>query len=127
MKTKCIKCGYESEENLEKFRVPICPICFRFAPNDENKFIEYVKEKIDSGAIESFRKYSEIGHAQKKGMVKKAQKGELMSRPPFGYKLENNQLVPAQNFREVEEIFEEFLTTNISLTQLAKKHSFSVN
>ena len=50
-----------------------------------------------------------------------------MARPAFGYKLESGKLVPAQNFREVEEIFEEFLNTNISLTKLAKKHNFSVN
>ena len=50
-----------------------------------------------------------------------------MSRPPFGYKFENGKLIPAQNFREVEEMFEEFLTTKISLTKLAKKHNFSVN
>ncbi len=64
---------------------------------------------------------------QKKSMVAKAEKGELMSRAPFGYNIENKKLVPAQNFREVEEIFEEFLTTTISLTQLSKKHNFSVN
>jgi site-specific DNA recombinase len=64
---------------------------------------------------------------QKRGMLQKAEKGELMSRAPFGYKIEGKKLVPAQNFREVEEIFEEFLNTNISLTQLSKKHSFSVN
>ena len=60
-------------------------------------------------------------------MSNKAEKGELVSRPPFGYNLQNGKLIPAENFREVEEIFEEFLTTNISLTQLSKKHSFSVN
>ncbi len=64
---------------------------------------------------------------QKEGMINKASKGNLMSRPPFGYILEKNKLVPAQNFREVEEIFEEFLNTNISLTQLSKKHNLSVN
>ena len=126
-KTKCIKCGYESESNLEKFRVPICSVCFRFAPTEEEKFIEYVREKVDSAVLESFRKYSEIGLSQKKGMLEKAKKGELMSRAAFGYKIEKGRLIPAENFREVEEIFEEFLTTNISLTQLAKKHSFSVN
>ena len=68
-KTKCVKCGYESESNLEKFRVPVCSVCFRFAPNNEGKFIEYVKEKVDSRALESFRKYSEIGLPQNKGML----------------------------------------------------------
>jgi len=50
-----------------------------------------------------------------------------MARPAFGYKLDNGKLIPAENFREVEEIFEEFLTTNISLTKLSQKHNFSVN
>jgi len=67
------------------------------------------------------------GETQKKGMVEKAVKGNLMSRAPFGYKIENKKLVPAENFREVEEIFEEFLNRDISLTKLAKRHNFSVN
>ena len=50
-----------------------------------------------------------------------------MSRPPYGYKIENGKLVPAEYSRVVEEIFEEFLTTNISLNQLSKKHNLSVN
>jgi DNA invertase Pin-like site-specific DNA recombinase len=64
---------------------------------------------------------------QKKGMITKASKGKPMSRAAFGYNLTYGNLVPSQNFREVEEIFEEFLNTNISLTQLANKHHFSVN
>lgn len=127
MKTKCIKCGYESEDNLDKFRTPICNICFRFAPNIEEKFREYTSEKIDGNLLETFRKFSEIGNLQKRGMIKKASQGSPMSRPPFGYKFENGKLIPAQSFREIEEIFEEFLNTNISLTKLAKKHNFSVN
>lgn len=64
---------------------------------------------------------------QKKGMIRKAMQGRLMSRVPFGYYVEKGKLVPSQNFREVEEIFEEFLNSNISLRRLAKKHNFSVN
>jgi len=64
---------------------------------------------------------------QKKGMVAKASRGIPMSRPPFGYQYTDGKLTLAQNFREVEEVFEEFLRTNISLTKLAKKHNFSVN
>ena len=81
--------------------------------------------------IEELRKQAEqlrtLRENQKKGMVAKAAKGNLMSRPPFGYQLVNGKMVPAQNFREVEEIFEEFLTTNISLHKLSTKHNFSVN
>ncbi len=64
---------------------------------------------------------------RKKGMVKKASSGNLMSRVPFGYKAENGKLVPAVNYKEVEEIFEDFLNNDISLRQLAQKHNLSVN
>ena len=67
------------------------------------------------------------GEIQKQGMVNKAAKGNLMSRPAFGYQLENNKLIPAQNSEEVREIFEGFLNENLNLSQLSKKHNFSVN
>ncbi len=127
MKTKCAKCGYESEDNLGKFQTPLCNICFRFAPNEEKKFKEYILEKIDGKLLNTFRKFSEVGNLQKKGMLAKASQGLIMSRPPFGYKFENGNLVPAPNFQEVEEIFEEFLKKDVSLTKLAKKHGLSVN
>lgn len=64
---------------------------------------------------------------QKNSMIKKASQGNLMARPPFGYKITNGKLIPAENFREVEEIFEDFLNNKISLRQLSEKHHFSVN
>jgi len=64
---------------------------------------------------------------QKAGMIKKANQGNLMSRVPFGYKLLEGKLVPAENYREIEEIFEEFLNEKISLQTLSKKHNLSVN
>ena len=67
------------------------------------------------------------GEVQKKGMVAKALQGNLMSRAPFGYKIENKKLIPAENYLEIEEIFEEFLNEKISLTKLAEKHNLSVN
>ncbi len=67
------------------------------------------------------------GEMQKKGMMEKAIKGEIMSRVPFGYKLENKKLVPAENSKEIEEIFEEFLNQNVSLRKIAEKHKLSVN
>ena len=126
----CSKCGYSGNENefSLKLGLPFCTICLRFSPNEPEELDEYVSEKVDSGAIKPFRKYSKlIGSNQKKGMSKKASEGNIQSRPPFGYGLQNGKLIPAQNFREVEEIFEEFLTSNISLRQLSQKHSFSVN
>ena len=73
------------------------------------------------------KKLNEKKENQKKGMIEKASHGGVMSRAPFGYIMENKKLVVAQNFREIEEIFQEFLTGDISLTQLAGKHSLSVN
>src|SRR3989338_8172951 len=69
----------------------------------------------------------ERGKQQKLGMIKKASQGAHMSRTPFGYKWENKKLIPALNYREVEEIFEEFLQEDVDLSNLAKKRNFSVN
>lgn len=128
METNCAKCGYLSKNNLEKFKIPICNICLRFAPNNEDLFKKYIEEKINSENLESFRKFSEIGRPQKNGMIKKAKKGNLMSRAPFGYKIQNKKLIlDENNYREVEKIFEDFLKTEISLNKLAKKYKFSIN
>lgn len=64
---------------------------------------------------------------RKKGMEKKAAQGKLMSRAPFGYKIEEGKMVPAQNYKEIEEIFEKFLSNDFSLRSLAEQHNFSVN
>ena len=67
-------------------------------------------------------------HENKKtAMIKKATKGNLMSRAPFGYKIENKKLVPAENCKEIEEIFEESLAKDMSLRRIAEKHKLSVN
>jgi len=102
------------------------PMNFNTGSHKYEPDIEKLREENEKlkKQIEKFEIFREN---QKQGMIKKASQGELMSRAPFGYKIENKKLIPAQNFREVEEIFEEFLNTKISLTQLAKKHSFSVN
>lgn len=67
------------------------------------------------------------GEMQKLGMIKGAEKGNMMSRPPFGYKFSAEGLVSAENFREIEEIFERFLEKDMTLTKLAKEHNLSVN
>lgn len=74
-----------------------------------------------------FEKEEDRGLKQKKGMVEKAKMGKPMSRPAFGYKFINKKLVPSENFREVEEIFEEFLEKGMNLSKLSKKHHFSIN
>ena len=82
----------------------------------ENKEL---KEKVEK--LEALEKN------KKKGMLQKASQGFGMSRPPFGYIFDSGKLIPAKNYNEVEEIFEEFLRSNLSLRQLSKKRGFSVN
>ncbi len=69
------------------------------------------------------------GESQKKGMIRKFSEGRHMSRAPFGYEwdLREKTLIPAQNSREVEEIFEEFLQPDTNFSILASKHKLSVN
>ena len=90
------------------------------------KEIENLKKENEElkKEIERLKNFKEN---QKKGMVNKATKGSLMSRAAFGYKIVDKKLIPAENSREIEEIFEEFLEEKMSLTRLSKKHSFSVN
>jgi len=92
----------------------------------DEKEIEKIKQE-NQQLKKEVEKLRTLRENQKKSMMNKAVQGSLMSRAPFGYKIENKKLIPSQNFREIEEIFEEFLNTNISLTQLSKKHNFSVN
>jgi hypothetical protein len=117
------------EEHPELFKEDSFP-----KTGEENKIIS----KMDNSEIEALRKENEelkkeleklksLRVNQKKGMAEKAKKGNPVSRVAFGYKMINGNLVPAENHKEVEEIFEEFLNNKISLTQLAKKHNLSVN
>ncbi|HKL24478.1 MAG TPA: recombinase family protein [Candidatus Nanoarchaeia archaeon] len=130
---KCEKCGYISSYDsdfVNKFGLTFCNVCSVFAPNNPEKLDEYVQEKVSKQEIEPFRKYAKTrGELQKKGMIEKASKGRHVSRVPFGYKwdLKNKKIVPAENYQEVEEIFEEFLKPEYSLTRLAKKHGLSIN
>ena len=124
----CSKCGFVSEENRQKLGFTLCSVCNTFSPDNPEEMQLYVLEKINKNSIDTFRKYSLTkGQKQKEGMVKKATSGKPMSRPAFGYNLVGGKLVPAENFREVEEIFEEFLREKTSLRKIATKHKFSVN
>jgi DNA invertase Pin-like site-specific DNA recombinase len=64
---------------------------------------------------------------QRNSMIDKASQGNLMSRAPFGYQISQGKLIPAENYKEIEELFEEFLNQDISLRKLAEKHKLSVN
>jgi site-specific DNA recombinase len=82
------------------------------------------ENEILKGEIERLK---EIKNSQKQGMMKGAIKGNLMSRAPFGYKIQDGKLIPAENFKEIEEIFEEFLNEKVSLRKISEKHKLSVN
>jgi DNA invertase Pin-like site-specific DNA recombinase len=84
-------------------------------------------QRLKQEAEELRLKLNEKLENQKKGMVDKASRGSVMSRAPFGYIMQDKKLVPAQNSDEIAEIFQEFLTSKISLRQLAQKHNLSVN
>lgn len=123
----CEKCGFNGELK-KKFDKNLCSFCFFFSPDEQFKFEEYLAEKVPSETIDTFRKnFRDLGNQQKKGMINSASKGEHMSRPPFGYKYENGALVKGDNYFEVEEIFKDFLNSDQSLRQLAKKRSLSIN
>lgn len=133
MTGKCEKCGYVSENDSEfrtRYGLVFCTVCSTFCPNNPEEVDNYIEEKINSKEIEPFRKYARgRGEIQKKGMIEKASKGKHVSRVPFGYKwdFENEKIVPSENYREVEEIFEEFLQPEYNLSRLAKKHNLSIN
>jgi len=125
---KCEKCSYESEENsklvFNEKEFYLCSICRHFLP--ENIHVEgYLNEKIPLNILDSFRKHQSKGI---EGMKAKAKQGKIMSRPAFGYKLINKELVVNEGEKlKVEKIFLDFLNNEISLNQLSKTHGFSVN
>lgn len=128
MAEPCVKCGHESRKNRTKFEKALCSVCYVFSPEEAETFESYVNEKIDGNVLNSFRNFSGgRGETQKKGMAEKASRGMLMSRAPFGYRMENKELIPAENYLKVEEIFEEFLGKNESLNQIARRFDLSVN
>ena len=140
----CQKCGFKdaTSEELEihhikpkifqgkdnfKNLVALCSICHKHAPDDEFEFKGYISEKIDYKILETFRKsrYS-ISKRTKEGMQKKAQIGKHMARPPLGYKFVEGRLEPEPEKKEiVQQIFNKFLDTTNSLSQLAKEYSFT--
>lgn len=84
-------------------------------------------QKENEELKKEIEKLKSISVTRKNSMSEKAMRGNLMSRAPFGYKISDGKLIPAQNFREIEEIFEKFLNENLSLRTLAEKHNLSVN
>lgn len=69
-----------------------------------------------------------IGDRTKFGMERKAKEGGFITKAPKGYILVNKELIiKDQEAEQVKKIFEEFLNSDISLTQLAKKHSMTTS
>lgn len=127
-KIECDKCGYKSAKNKELYKYSLCEFCNYFAPLEKEEVVTYVNEKVDWRVTQTYRKQEKIGGIrQKRGMKIRAKDGKVMSRAPFGYKLERGKLIPAKNSDMVERIYEEFLNHEISLNQLSKKHGVSVN
>ncbi|PIN91021.1 hypothetical protein COU57_02330 [Candidatus Pacearchaeota archaeon CG10_big_fil_rev_8_21_14_0_10_32_14] len=79
----------------------------------------------ESQIIEAYKKLR--AKNQKEGMMQKARSGNIVTRPPFGYDLIQGKLIPSQNYREVEDIFSEFLNSNLSLRKISMNHNLSVN
>jgi len=104
-------------------------LVYTFAPNNPEELDKFIEEKIPENCLNSFRKYASFrGESQKQGMIKKSAQGKHMSRVPFGYSRDSNgKLIPAQNSKEIEEIFEEFLQPGMNLNKLSQKHKLSVN
>ena len=128
MDLKCEKCGYLSNKNTEVYGIVLCEFCNYFAPTEKEEFSVYVNEKVPARVIQTYRKQGKVwGIRQKKGMKNKASEGKSVSRPPFGYKFIVGNLVPSDDAKLVEDIYEDFLNSNLSLNQFAKKYGFSFN
>jgi site-specific DNA recombinase len=77
------------------------------------------------GAFAEFER-NIIGDRTKFGMERKAREGGFITKAPRGYKLFNKKLlVDDEESKKVQIIFEEFLNSNTSLTQLAKKNNMT--
>ncbi len=128
MKKECSKCNYVSEKVKLKFGKPLCTFCFYFAPDKREEMQQYLLEKVNFRAIETYRKQNKLaGYRQKKGMIKKAKEGKIMNRAPFGYIIKEGNLFPAENSKVIEKIFLEFNETPLSLNRFSKKWGFSIN
>lgn len=74
--------------------------------------------------LEAMAEYYSINLSEevKKGMTEKATRGEIQSRPAFGYKVENNKFIIISEEAEIiKYIFDQYLNHNLSLFVLARK------
>lgn len=69
-----------------------------------------------------------IGERTSFGMERKTKEGGIVTKPPLGYVMINKKLEPDPEKKElIQQIFEEFYHTDISLNKLANKHNLTVN
>jgi len=116
--------GKDDDSNL----ITLCTICHYYSPDEEKEFVVYLEEKVDGNILDTFRRSKKsIGKRSKKGMNIKARDGFLVSRAPLGYKIIEKKLVPKEDSYIIQEIFQDFLNKEISLTKLAKQFNLSVN
>lgn len=130
---KCAKCNYYSPlgKDLKIINnLVLCSICTTFAPEDPDQLLRYVNEKIEWQNLDSFRKFNtnrSSHQVHKNGMIRAAKDGRLMTRPPFGYKVINGNLIADEENREnVRLIFQEF-SNGRSLNQISRQYGISVN
>jgi len=140
----CQKCGFQDKttEEIEPHHIvlrvsdgesdiqnliTLCSICHYYSPDSREEFDKYLKEKIDGNILNTFRKSERsVSKRTKKGMLKKFNAGVHLTKAPKGYNLVNKELIiNDQEAEQVRKIFEEFLNSGISLTQLAKKHNMT--
>jgi hypothetical protein len=129
----CSKCNYDGNDVLEHeisgFKIILCDICKYYAPDNPRLLKIYLNEKIDGNMLNTFRNARiSIADRTKKGMIEKASSGEIISKPPKGYKLVNKKLiVDEQNATIIKALFLEYLETKNSLSWLAKKYSMTTS
>lgn len=132
---KCEKCEYYSPlgQGLElnkELNAVLCSVCNTFAPFEKEKLQKYINEKIDWQSLETFRNsgINKASHSvHKQGMIERSKQGLLVARPPFGYKVENGNLViDNENSENVRLIFKEF-SAGKSLNQISQVYGISVN
>jgi len=128
LEVRHIKMRVDGGDDIIDNLITLCFICHHFAPDNDKDCKIYLKEKLDGIILDTFRKSQKsVSKRTKKGMDKRARDGNPITRAPFGYKLENKKLIPTEHSYQVQEVFQDFLNKEISLTKLAKKYGFSVN
>ena len=90
--------------------------------------LEQLKQENQELRQELEKLKKQRGQNQKSGMINKASSGKVMSKPAFGYKIEQGKLIKDQeNAQKIQDLFQDFLQNNVSLNYLANKYGFSVN